>query len=183
MTARQNDPETIREEGVNVLLAQLLRDRGFSARAERRSRRGAPDVRVDLRSGDQVLLECKWEGNNALLESQLEERLATFTEPLGVIGVLYPDRLRHAENTQAVLEAATDLRWWLHGSRGAKTNDRHVRSGSVAELADQSAHSSIGTGRRRPGDRCRQVRLGTRWNRRPSKSQGTPEYPAASLIS
>ena len=136
MTARQNDPETIREEGVNVLLAQLLRDRGFSARAERRSRRGAPDVRVDLRSGDQVLLECKWEGNNALLESQLEERLATFTEPLGVIGVLYPDRLRHAENTQAVLEAATDLRWWLHGSRGAKTNDRHVRSGSVAELAD-----------------------------------------------
>ena len=136
MTVRQNDPETIREEGVNVLLAQLLRDRGFSARAERRSRRGVPDVRVDLRSGDLVLLECKWEGNDALLEAQLDERLATFAEPLGVIGVLYPDRLRHAENTQAVLEAATDLRWWLHGSRGAKTNDRRVRSGSVAELAD-----------------------------------------------
>ena len=136
MTARRNDPEIIREEGVNVLLAQLLRDRGFSARAERRSRRGVPDVRVDLRSGDLVLLECKWEGNDALLEAQLDERLTAFPEALGLVGVLYPDRLRHAENTQAELEAATDLRWWLHGSQGAKTNDRRVRSGSVAELAD-----------------------------------------------
>ena len=117
-------------------LAQLLRDRGFSARAERRSRKGVPDVRVDLRSGDPVLLECKWEGNDALLEAQLDERLDAFEEPIGVVGALYPDRLRHTENTQAELEAATDLRWWLHGSRGAKTDVRHVMSGSVAELAD-----------------------------------------------
>ena len=136
MTARRNNTETIREEGVNVLLTLLLRERGFSARAERRSRRGTPDVRVELRSGDLVLLECKWEGNDALLEAQLDERVTAFPEALGLVGVLYPDRLRHAENTQAVLEAATDLRWWLHGSRGAKMNDRRVRSGSVAELAD-----------------------------------------------
>ena len=136
MTTRQNDPETIREEGVNVLLAQSLRERGFSARAERRSRSGAPDVRVELRSGDLVLLECKWEGNETLLESQLDERLTAFPEALGLVGVLYPDRLRHAENTQAELEAAAYLRWWLHGSRGAKTNDRRIRSGSVSELAD-----------------------------------------------
>ena len=83
-----------------------------------------------------MLLECKWEGNNASLEAQLDERLATFTDPLGVIGVLYPERLRYAENTQAVLETATDLRWWLHGSKGTKTNERRVSSGSVAELAD-----------------------------------------------
>lgn len=136
MTARQNNRETIREEGVNVLLGQLLHVRGFTARAERRSRRGVPDVRVELRSGDLVLLECKWEGNDAQLETQLDERLTTFADRLGVIGVLYPDRLRYAENTQAELEAATDLRWWLHGSLGAKTDDRRVRSGSVAELAD-----------------------------------------------
>ena len=52
MAIRQNNPETIREEGVNVLLAQLLRNRGISARAERRSQEGVPDIRVDLRSGD-----------------------------------------------------------------------------------------------------------------------------------
>ena len=133
---RQNDPETIREEGVNVLLAQLLRDHGLSARAERRSRRGIPDVRVNLRGGDLVLLECKWEGSDALLESQLEERLAAFPEALGMLGVFYPDRLRHAENTLAELETAADLRWWLHGSRGAKMPEPRMRSGSAADLAD-----------------------------------------------
>ena len=137
MTARQNDPETIREEGVNVLLAQSLRDHGVSARAERRSRRGTPDIRVELRSGDQVILECKWDGSANLLESQLEERLKDFPEALGMVGVLYPHGLRHEENTHAGLEAATDLRWWLHGSRGVAASEPRIRSGSVAELADQ----------------------------------------------
>ena len=134
---RQNDPETMREEGVNVLLAQLIRDHGLSARAERRSRRGVPDVRVNLRGGDLVLLECKWEGQGALLESQLEERLTAFPEALGMLGVFYPDRLRHAENTLVELEAAADLRWWLHGSLGTSTAERRMRSGSAADLADQ----------------------------------------------
>ena len=134
---RQNDPETIREEGVNVLLVQLLRDHGLSARAERRSRRGVPDVRVNLRGGDLVLLECKWEGQGALLESQLEERLTAFPEALGMLGVFYPDRLRHAENTLVELEAAADLRWWLHGSLGTSTAEPRMRSGSAADLADQ----------------------------------------------
>ena len=133
---RQNDPETIREEGVNVLLVQLLRDHGLSARAERRSRRGVPDVRVNLRGGDLVLLECKWEGQGALLESQLEERLTAFPEALGMLGVFYPDRLRYAENTLVELEAAADLRWWLHGSLGTSTAERRMRSGSAADLAD-----------------------------------------------
>ena len=137
MTAQQHDPETIREEGVNVLLAQSLRDHGVSARAERRSRKGAPDVRVDLRSGDLVILECKWDGSANLLNSQLDERLNDFPEVLGMVGVLYPGGLRHVENTLAELEAATDLQWWLHGSRGAAAPERRVRSGSVAELADQ----------------------------------------------
>ena len=137
MTARQNDPETIREEGVNVLLTQSLRDHGVSARAERRSRKGAPDVRVELRSGDLVILECKWDGSANLLNSQLEERLKDFPEALGMVGVLYPDGLRYEENTQAELEAATDLQWWLYGARGVATPEPRIRSGSVAELADQ----------------------------------------------
>ena len=136
-TPRRNDPETIREEGVNVLLAQALRDRGLSARAERRSRRGAPDIRIELRSGDPVILECKWEGSSNLLENQLEERLEDFPEALGMVGVLYPEVLRHAEDTSAKLEAATDLRWWLHGSHGTAAPEPRVRRGSVAELADQ----------------------------------------------
>ena len=109
---------------------------GISARAERRSRKGAPDVRVELRSGDLVILECKWEGAARLLEDQLEERLQDFPEALGMIGVLYPDRLKYTENTRSNLEAATDLQWWLHGSRGGIAPERRVRRGSAAELAD-----------------------------------------------
>ena len=137
MTARQNDPETVREEGVNVLLEQSLRGHGLKARAERRSRRGAPDVLVELRSGDLVVLECKWESSAGLLETQLDERLKSFPEALGMVGVLYPDGLRYEDDTHAGLEAATDLRWWLHGSRGALIPDRHIRKGSAADLADQ----------------------------------------------
>jgi len=136
MTSRQNAPETIREEGVNIHLAQLLRNRGISARAERRSREGVPDVRADLRSGDQVILECKWEEASGLLHSQLDERLAAFSEALGIVGVLYPARLREEEDTQAGLDAANDLKWWVHGTQGNPIARPRVRTGSVAELAD-----------------------------------------------
>ncbi len=136
MAARQTDSETIREEGVNVLLAESLRGYGLSARAERRSRRGAPDISVQLRTGDPVILECKWDGARRLLEDQLDARLNDFPEALGAFGVLYPDHLRHVENTKAGLEAA-DLQWWLHGSRGAPRNEPPVRRGSVRDLADE----------------------------------------------
>ena len=137
MPARKTDPETIREEGVNVHLAQLLRDRGVSARAERRSRKGAPDVRVDLRTGDLIVLECKWDGSLGLLENQLDERLDNFPEAIGMMGVLYPARLRDAEDTRSELQDAADLQWWLHGSRGKTADRQPVRKGSVADLADQ----------------------------------------------
>ena len=137
MTMRQNTPEAIREEGVNVLLSQLLRNLGLSARAERRSREGTPDVQVELKTGDAIVLESKWDGSAGLLEKQLNERLADFPGALGMVGVLYPGRLRQEEDTQSALEAATDLQWWLHGSRGKKSSDPLVREGSVADLADQ----------------------------------------------
>ncbi len=137
MPARKTDPETIREEGVNVHLAQLLRDRGVSARAERRSREGVPDVRVDLRTGDRIVLECKWDGSLGLLENQLDDRLTSFPEAIGMMGVLYPARLRDAEDTRAELQNAGDLQWWLHGSRGKTAARQPVRKGSVADLADQ----------------------------------------------
>ena len=136
MPARRNDPETTREEAVNVLLAELLRGRGIQARAERRSREGAPDVRVELRSGDRIILDCKWEGSESDLEKQLDDRLESFPDAIGLVGVLYPNRLRHAEDTRAELVAATDLQWWLHGTRGAPTSERRIRTGTVAELAD-----------------------------------------------
>ena len=137
MPTRRNDPETTREEGPNVLLAELLRDRGVRARAERRSRKGVPDVRAELRTGDLVILECKWEGSDGDLRSQLDDRLDGFPDALGLIGVLYPGRLRYAENTRAELEAATDLQWWVHGSRGAPAPERQIRTGSVADIAQQ----------------------------------------------
>ena len=133
---RTTDPESVREEAANVLLTQLLRDHGLSARAERRSRQGAPDIRVELRSGDLAIVECKWEGSAGDLHDQLDGRLKDFPDALGAFGVLYPEHLREAENTQAGLEAA-ELQWWLHGSRGARREQPPVRHGSVADLADQ----------------------------------------------
>ena len=74
--------EVIREEGVNTLLAQLLRDQGIKARAERRSRGSTPDLRVELKSEDIVLLECKWADSVSQLESQLDDRLQRFLAAL-----------------------------------------------------------------------------------------------------
>ena len=137
MTTRVKESETTREEEVNVHLALSLSRRGFSAKAERRSRQGVPDVRVALRSG-LVLLECKWEGSEKPLGDQLQERRADFPEALAMLGVLYPGRLRHAEDTLAELESAEDLQWWLDHAHGASPSGLGVkRRGSVADLADQ----------------------------------------------
>ena len=136
MPTRSQASETIREEAVNTTLAQLLRERGLSARGERRSRRGAPDVRVELRTGDSALIECKWNDGKTELESQLNERLSVFPETLGLIGVLYPDRLKQADDIRAELASATDLQWWLHGSRGRRLSNDNIRSGSIEDVAD-----------------------------------------------
>ena len=137
MTTRVKESETTREEEVNVHLALALSRRRISAKAERRSWQGVPDVRVALRSG-LVLLECKWEGSEKPLGDQLQERRADFPEALAMLGVLYPERLRHAEDTLAELESAEDLQWWLDHAHGASPPGLGVkRRGSVADLADQ----------------------------------------------
>ena len=128
--------ETIREEAVNTLLARLLAARGVRARAERRSREGAPDVRAELRTGDSLLLECKWDGDERALRAQLDERLAQFPEALAAVGVTYPSRIRRAADAAAALEDASDLRWLLHGSRGERRPEGRWRDGSAEELAD-----------------------------------------------
>ena len=128
--------ETIREEGVNVLLNQTLRGHGLAARAERRRRNAIPDIQVALKTGDSVLLECKWDDSAAALEAQLDERLGQSPDALAVVGVLYPESLKYAEDTQSALEAS-ELRWWLHGTRGERLPDVRMRSGSPRDLADQ----------------------------------------------
>ena len=55
---------------------------------------------------------------------------------MGIVGCLYPDRLRHYENTIEALEVADDLQWWLYGSRGVASSDIRIRTGSITELAD-----------------------------------------------
>ena len=137
MTTRRRRQGTTREEAVNTLLGQALRQHRLDAKAERRSREGVPDVRVELRSGDLILLECKWESSAASLDNQIEERLEQFPEALGILGVIYPERLRTEDDLLASLEAAADLRWRLCGSRGRPTPKQLTRSGSVANLADQ----------------------------------------------
>ena len=135
MTENQNDPGTIREEAVNTILAELLHAHGIEASAEIRGPGGTPDIRVEVTPGNTVLLECKWDGASSQLESQLTERLETFPNALGLIGVLYPARLRHKRYIRANLKQAADLKWWLHGSRGESNPDRRIRTGSVEDLA------------------------------------------------
>ena len=136
MTALLNNPETVREETVNSLLVEVLRDHGIEARAERRRREGIPDVLVELGAGNTVLIECKWEDAAGPLESQLNERLNGFPEAMAVIGVLYPLTLKYVTNTRSCLEHDGLLQWWLHGTHGEVRSDRPVRIGSVTDLAD-----------------------------------------------
>ena len=133
---RQKQTETNREEAFNVALARMLKDRGVSARAERRSRHGVPDVRVELSTGDQVKLECKYARSRNDLETQMNERLDAFPDDLGILGVVYPERFRGASDVFSCLEDADDIEWWLHGVRGDLVGNRRVRSGSVVDLAD-----------------------------------------------
>ena len=128
--------EVIREEAVNTLLAQLLRERGIAARAERRNRNATPDVRVELKAGDTVLLECKWEDSVGQLESQLDDRLQEFPDALGIIGILYPEGLKYLDDTHEGLAHADDIEWWLHGSKGDQIAERRSRSGSLADIAE-----------------------------------------------
>ena len=134
--ARVGSRETIREEGVNVLLNQTLRGHGLSAKAERRRRNAVPDIQVALKTGDAVLLECKWDDSHTALETQLDERLEQSPDALAVLGVLYPESLKYAEDTQSALKAA-ELRWWLHGTRGERLPEIRMRSGTARDLADQ----------------------------------------------
>ena len=137
MTTRRRRRGTTREEAVNTLLAQELRRHGLSAAPERRGREGVPDVRIELRGGELVLLECKWESTAAQLNEQLEGRLTEFPDAVAVVGVTYPDSLREVDDTQAALESTAELRWRIYGSRGVVAQDRPERSGSAQDLADQ----------------------------------------------
>ena len=134
--SRLKESETNREEAFNVALSQMLKDRGVLAGAERRSRQGVPDVRIELSTGDHVKLECKYSRSRNDLETQLNERLDAFPDDLGILGVVYPERFRGASDVFACLEDADDIEWWLHGVRGDLVGNRRMRSGSVVELAD-----------------------------------------------
>ncbi len=135
MAMPQPGPDVVREEVYNVSLAELLRERGVPARAERREQRGTPDVLVQLSRHDQILLECKYEGGRATLERQLDERLKAYPEKLGIVGVIYPDRFRYADDPAQALADADDLEWWLHSSQGTFQALKQPRRGGVADLA------------------------------------------------
>ena len=136
MNTRRKGRGTSREEVVNTLLAQELRRQGLPAGAERRSGDRFPDVRIELREGGLILLECKWESTAGQLEAQLNERLAQFPEALAVVGVVHPERLRVAEDVAGALREETGLRWRMHGTRGVVAANRAELSGPVTALAD-----------------------------------------------
>ena len=128
--------ETAREEAVNPLLGQLLRARGIRARAERRSRGDAPDIRYELRTGELVLIECKWESNQAGLNDQLDQRVQDFPDAIARLGVLYPDWLKQEDDILDELEHTLNLQWYLHSSRDNILEDPPLREGTVDQFAD-----------------------------------------------
>lgn len=130
-------PDHVREEVLNVYLSQLLKERGFSAKEERKGPAGIPDVRVTLKWGDEIIIECKWEASATDLDTQLSKRLEDFPNVLGMVGVLYPARIQIAEDVKEDLAKARDLRWWVHGSRGVPMSSKGMKVGSVSDLADQ----------------------------------------------
>ena len=128
--------EIAREEAVNPLLGQLLRARGIRARAERRSRGDAPDIRFELRTGELVLIECKWESNRSALDDQLAERVQDFPDAVARVGVLYPDGLKQVDDILDELEYTLNLRWFLHSSRDEVFDDQTLREGTIEQFAD-----------------------------------------------
>ncbi|MCY3569579.1 MAG: hypothetical protein OXH38_13200 [Chloroflexi bacterium] len=128
--------ETAREEAVNPLLGQLLRARGINARAERRSRGDAPDIRFELRTGELVLIECKWESNRPALDAQLDQRVHDFPDAVARVGVLYHDALKHVDDIQDELEYTLNLQWYLHSSRDQVFDDQTLREGTIEQFAD-----------------------------------------------
>ncbi len=127
--------ERAREEVVNVLLAEALKARGIPARAERRRRSEMPDLRFELASGEQVLIECKWEGGRQDLDGQLEDRIGSVPDAIARLGVLYPEWLRHEDDIADVLGWTSELEWYLHSSRNIRYEDPIVRHGTVQDLA------------------------------------------------
>ena len=136
MAAESSKGETAREEAVNPLLGQLLRARGIKARAERRSRGDAPDIRYELRTGELVLIECKWESNQAGLNDQLDQRVEDFPEAIARLGVLYPDWVKQEDDILDELEHTLNLQWYLHSSRDNILEDPTLREGTVDQFAD-----------------------------------------------
>ena len=134
---RNASRETIREEGVNVLLGQTLRGHSLSAKFERRRRNAVPDVQIELKTGDMALLECKWDDSVSELESQLDERLRQFPNALAAVGVLYPENLKYAEDTQGRVGSRQLAMVASRGTRGERMDDRRIRSGTARDLADQ----------------------------------------------
>ena len=128
--------EIAREEAVNPLLGQLLRARGIKARAERRSRGDAPDIRYELRTGELVLIECKWESNRASLNDQLDQRVHDFPDAVARLGVLYPDWLKREDDILDELEHTLNLQWFLHSSRDNILEDPTLREGTIDQFAD-----------------------------------------------
>ena len=128
--------ETAREEAVNPLLGQLLRARGINARAERRSRGDAPDIRFELRTGELVLIECKWESNRVALDAQLDQRVHDFPDAVARVGVLYHDGLKHVDDIHDELEHTLNLQWYLHSSRDKVFEDQTLREGTIEQFAD-----------------------------------------------
>lgn len=136
MTASRYSEETVREEVVNTHLAELLQQRGVTARAERRSHGDAPDVRVELADGRNVFIECKYADASTRLDRQLAERLEDYPEVLAVFGLKYPSRIRRARNVPDQIAAATDLDWFLAGRLGKSEPARQIHTGGVDDLAD-----------------------------------------------
>jgi len=86
----------VREENLNVMLAELLAESGLKAIGEVRLRRRMPDVMLDV-NGIRIILEGKKPGNRAVLREQavkrIEEGLADIVVMVEYVKIPLPSKL------------------------------------------------------------------------------------------
>ncbi|MEJ7787445.1 MAG: hypothetical protein WKF96_21790 [Solirubrobacteraceae bacterium] len=134
-------PVAHREEVVNVLLADLLKERGTASRAETIVRQGnsrsLPDITVDW-LGVRIIIEGKFAGAGvaAELDAQVAGRLDAALGDVG-IALMYPVGLRTDEDVRTTLiDAPLRARFSAPGKAG-KWIELHGADG-LAQALDQA---------------------------------------------
>ena len=140
--ARTSLTKVFRGEAACKLMADQFVSHGLKVEVDVRRPVGRSNVIADMvvesRRGDQFLIECKGVVRNIeRLNKQTDYLLQAFPEALGIVAVVFPDRLRSVDDMEESLRVADDLMWQFCDPHSFTTSRYGWHSGSVEELATQ----------------------------------------------